>query len=106
MTYKEFCGKFKRIRKAKEITVEKMASDLKQTSKHILNIENGKTEMRISEFLGWCEYFDISPRGFFDNPHPFKTLHHKKICEKLEELEGKDFEMMRRIVNAVYTHRK
>lgn len=106
MTYKEVCVKFKRIRKVKDITPEKMAEDLNENCSHIINIENGKTEMRVSEFLRWCEYLEVSPRGFFDNAHPFKTLRYKKICEMIEELEGKDFEMMRRIVNAVYHNKK
>lgn len=106
MTYKEVCVKFKRIRKVKEITPEKMAEDLNENCSRIINIENGKTEMRVSEFLRWCEYLEVSPRGFFDNAYPFKTLRYKKICEMIEELEGTDFEMMRRIVNAVYHSKK
>ena len=102
MLYEEFFQKLKRVRKTKSVTVEELANALNVSPSHIHRIENGKTEVRISEFLHWCKYLEISPRGFFDNAHAFKSLRYKKICEMIEDLDGEDFEMMRRIVNAVH----
>ena len=102
MLYEEFFQKLKRARKAKSVTVEELANVLQVAPSHINRIESGKTEIRISEFLRWCKYLEISPRGFFDNLHPFKSLRYKKTCEMIEDLDGEDFEMMRRIVNAVH----
>ena len=106
MTYKEFCTKFKKIRKEKEITIEKMAEDLNESQSRILRVENGKTEMLVSEFLRWCEYFEVSPCSFFDNTYPFKTLRHKRIFEKIKNLDGADFEVIRSIVNTMYLSKK
>ncbi len=102
MLYEEFCQKLKRVRKAKNVTVEELANALQVVPSHINRIESGKTEMRISEFLRWCNCLEVSPRGFFDNVYPFKSLRYKKICEMIEDLEGEDFEIMRRIVSIVH----
>ena len=106
MNYEEFSQKLRRARKGRGVQVEELASALQKKLSHIKNIENGKIEIRISEFLRWCDYLDVSPRGFFDNTHTFKSLRYKKLCEMIEDLEEADFEMMRRIINAVYRSRK
>ena len=106
MTYEEFCVKLKRLRKVKNVTVQEFAKAIGEKPSHIAGVENGKIKMCIEEFLKWCTYLEISPRGFFDSAYPFKSAHYKRVCEMIEDLDEDDFEMMRRIVNVIYHYRK
>ena len=79
-------------REGKNITVEKMAKDLNENQSRIMRIENGKTEMLVSEFLRWCEYFEVSPRVLFDNEnYPYKKLRYKRVYEKNRRFRGRRF---------------
>ena len=106
MTYEEFCEKLKRVRNVKNVTVQELAKAIDEKPSHISGVENGKIKMCIEEFLKWCTYLEISPRGFFDSTYTFKSARYKRVCEMIEDLDDEDFDMMRRIVNVIRRYKK
>lgn len=54
------------LRLEKGISEYKLSYDLGHSRGYIYNISSGKTLPSMSEFLTICEYFDITPKDFFD----------------------------------------
>ena len=54
------------LRLQKGVSEYKMSMDLGHSKSYIQSISSGKSLPSLSEFLYICEYFDISPKAFFD----------------------------------------
>lgn len=69
------------LRLGKGISEYKLSYDLGHSRGYIYNISSGKTLPSMSEFLTICEYFDITPKDFFDT----EKLSPQKSNELLRE---------------------
>ncbi len=67
------------LRLQKGISEYKMSMDLGHSKSYIQSISSGKSLPSLSEFLYICEYFDISPKAFFDTDN-----HDPQLIEKTE----------------------
>lgn len=67
------------LRLRKGISEYKMSMDLGHSKSYIQSISSGKSLPSLSEFLYICEYFDISPKTFFDTDN-----HDPELIEKTE----------------------
>lgn len=54
------------LRLQKGVSEYKMSMYLGHSKSYIQSISSGKSLPSLSEFLYICEYFDISPKAFFD----------------------------------------
>lgn len=54
------------LRLQKGASEYKMSMDLGHSKSYIQSISSGKSLPSLSEFLYICEYFDVSPKAFFD----------------------------------------
>jgi len=54
------------LRLKKGVSEYKMSTDMGHSKSYIQSIISGRAMPSFSEFLYMCEYFEISPRDFFD----------------------------------------
>ena len=55
-----------KLRLKKQVSEYRMSLDLGHSDSYIRNITSGKALPSMSEFLYICEYFNITPKEFFD----------------------------------------
>lgn len=67
MQYEKFIReRITKLRLNKNVSEYRMSLDLGHSDSYIRNITSGKALPSMSEFLYICEYFNISPKEFFD----------------------------------------
>ena len=67
MQYEKFIrDRITKLRLNKNVSEYRMSLDLGHSDSYIRNITSGKALPSMSEFLYICEYFNISPKEFFD----------------------------------------
>ncbi len=78
-----------KLRLQKDISEYQLSYDLGHSRGYINNISSGKSLPSLSEFFAICDYFNISPRDFFDTEHenPILTT---KINEEIKDLNDED----------------
>lgn len=54
------------LRMKKDISEHRMSMDLGHARSYIHSIVSGRVLPSMTEFLAICEYFDITPKNFFD----------------------------------------
>ena len=77
------------LRLNKGISEYQLSYDLGHSRGYINNISSGKSLPSLSEFFYICDYFDITPREFFDTEHNTPELISKAINE-LKNLDDDD----------------
>lgn len=77
------------LRLQKGISEYQLSYDLGHSRGYINNISSGKSLPSLSEFLTICDYFNISPRDFFDTEHDNPILT-SKIVEEIKDLNDED----------------
>ena len=67
------------LRLKKGVSEYKMSLDMGHSSSYINSIASGKSLPSLGEFLYMCEYFEITPKDFFDidnnDPQPVRELY-------------------------------
>lgn len=81
------------LRLRKGISEYKMSMDLGHSKSYIQSISSGKSLPSLSEFLYICEYFDISPKAFFDTETRDPQLMEKTENE-LKQLNTNDLKLI------------
>ena len=67
MQYEKFIrDRITKLRLNKNVSEYRMSLDLGHSDSYIRNITSGKALPSMSEFLYICEYFNITPKEFFD----------------------------------------
>ena len=79
MMYEEFVPeRLAKLRLQKGVSARDMSLSLGQANNYINNIENKKSLPAMQSFFYICEYFNITPKEFFDdssnNPSKIKSL--------------------------------
>lgn len=90
MYHKQFIERLTQLRLAKGVSARDMSLSLGQNSGYINNIECGKALPSMTVFFYICDYFNISPKEFFEfdiaNPELTNTL-----SEKIKGLNGTQY---------------
>ena len=77
------------LRLQKGVSEYQMSYDLGRSRGYINNISSGKSLPSMSEFLSICEYFNISPKNFFDDKLEYPALI-TKLQDKVSSLQSSD----------------
>ena len=73
-----------------------MSLDLGQSKGYIQGITSGRSLPSMKMFLNICEYFDIQPSDFFEDPMP--TVTERQLREEMRELTEEDLQHLLYIV--------
>ena len=65
------------LRSQKQVSARDMSLSLGQSESYINKIENGKSLPTMQVFFYICDYFDISPKEFFDSDSHYPVAVHK-----------------------------
>ena len=77
------------LRLNKGISEYQLSYDLGHSRGYINNISSGKSMPSMSEFFSLCDYFDITPKDFFDSEHNDPVLVSTLISE-IKNLDDDD----------------
>lgn len=80
-----FRQRIAQLRSQKGVSARDMSLTLGQSESYINKIENGKAFPSMQIFFYICDYFDISPRDFFDEDNSSPTAI-KSLTEDLKNL--------------------
>ena len=81
------------LRVKKDVSEYQMSYDLGHSRGYINNISSGKALPSMAEFLAICEYFEITPRDFFDDSNSDPALI-QQAAEGLKQLKEEDLRMV------------
>ena len=84
----------------KGVSEYQMSFDLGHSRSYVNNISSGKSMPSVPELLAICEYFEISPRDFFDERHENPALTAKAI-EEIEQMDDDDVLLILTLINRI-----
>jgi len=82
------------LKNEKGVSARELSTAIKQANNYITNIENQKALPSMRGLFLICEYFDISPKEFFDEENTSPTL----LNELIEELKGVNPKTLRHLL--------
>lgn len=87
MEKEEFSKRLAELRQNKGVSARDMSLSLGQSPGYINNIENGVNYPSMATFFYICDYFEITPKDFFDTdvPDPSKS---KELLEATSKLSS------------------
>lgn len=97
MDYAEFIrNRITQLRIAKEVSEYQMSLDLGHSKSYIQGISSGRALPSMNEFISICDYFEITPKDFFngdiENPALIQKLLNAVSC-----LSDNDIELLLKI---------
>lgn len=96
--YEEFTQeRISQLRLQKGVSARDMSLSLGQNNSYINRIENKKALPSLAVFFYICDYFEISPKEFFDEGNPYP----KQISELVEDLKKLDADSLEHIASVV-----
>ncbi len=81
-----------------------MSLDLGQSKGYIQGITSGRSLPSMKMFLIICEYFDIEPSEFFEDPIP--SAMERKVRDEMKDLTEEDLEHLLYIIRKMKTEAK
>lgn len=94
MNYAEFIrSRITQLRIAKNVSEYQMSLDLGHSKSYIQGISSGKALPSMNEFIAICEYFEISPKDFFDGNTANPALA-QKLLKEVSGLPDRDMELL------------
>ncbi|MBO5439783.1 MAG: helix-turn-helix transcriptional regulator [Clostridia bacterium] len=93
-----FYKRLTELRIAKDVSARDMSLSLGQSENYINAIENKRAFPSMQVFFYICDYFDITPREFFDfeNTNPNKLT---EIVNKLKALNSEQLNLIETMIN-------
>ncbi|MBQ9198986.1 MAG: helix-turn-helix transcriptional regulator [Lachnospiraceae bacterium] len=88
------------LRLNKGISEYQLSYDLGHSRGYINNISSGKSLPSLSEFFYICDYFDITPKEFFDTEHKTPELVSKAISE-INKLDDDDILLVLTLISRI-----
>ncbi len=82
--------------KSHNISEHKLSKELGHSKNYIQGITSGRSLPSLSEFLYICEYFNLTPKEFFDTETQYPLLIQKAL-EGMNKLNDND------LINLIYT---
>ena len=86
------------LRLRKGVSEYQMSYDLGHSSGDVYNISSGKALPPLKEFFAICEYFNITPKQFFDDDTQSPELIQKALSG-MKELNDDDLLMLIGLIN-------
>ena len=86
--HEEFIGeRIAALREAKSVSARDMSLSIGQSANYINKIESKKSFPSMAAFLYICDYFEISPKDFFDESieHPIQLI---ALFEDMKKLDA------------------
>lgn len=95
-----FVERITSLRNQKNVSAREMSLAIGQNGSYINRIENKQAFPSMQAFFYICEYFQISPKDFFDtdNPNPVKI---NKITEELKRLDDVQLDTVLAVINGL-----
>lgn len=100
MYEKNFCKRISQLRNKKGVSARDMSLTLGQSESYINKIENGKAFPSMQVFFFICDYFNITPKEFFDEEISNPILIHE-VLKDLNMLDDKQIGNIHEIVKAL-----
>ena len=92
------CNRITQLRLQKGVSEYEISYDLGHSRGYIYNISSGKSLPPLKEFLDICNYFEITPRQFFDENAQNPELIQKAI-NGMKQLNEDDLLMLLGFIN-------
>lgn len=89
-----------KLRTDKNISARELSLRLGQSTGYINTIENGNSLPSMSMFLYICEYFNITPKDFFDEDAEYPKLI-SEIVNESKKLDKKSLESILTIIKSM-----
>ncbi|RPF47826.1 DNA-binding XRE family transcriptional regulator [Hydrogenoanaerobacterium saccharovorans] len=89
-----------KLRAMKKVSARDMSLSIGQNENYINHIENGKSMPSMQVFFYICEYFNISPKEFFDEGTSNPALI-KEVIDDLSTLDEKQFTNIHEIIKGL-----
>lgn len=86
------------LRLQKGVSEYQMSYDLGRSRGYINNISSGKSLPSMSEFFSICDYFNISPKNFFDDKLEYPALI-TKLQDKVTSLQSSDLLLLINLID-------
>ncbi len=87
----EFSERLTRLRMNKGVSARDMSLSLGQSAGYINNIENGVNLPSMAMFFYICDYFEITPRDFFDTENTDPTRS-KLLLDAAKSLDARQLD--------------
>ena len=97
MEKEDFIDRLVKLRMNKGVSARDMSLSIGQNPGYISNIENGKNYPTMQWFFYICEYFQITPKEFFDT----ETTDPPKIKDLIETTKGLSFEQINLLIKLI-----
>lgn len=86
------------LRLKKGVSEYQMSYDLGHSRGYVYNISSGKALPPLKEFFAICDYFDITPKQFFDDGAKNPELIQKAV-EGMRQLDESDLLILLSLIN-------
>lgn len=99
MEKEDFIDRLVKLRMNKGVSARDMSLSIGQNPGYINNIESGKNFPTMQGFFYICEYFQITPKEFFDTEttDPPKT---KELIEATKDLSYEQLDMLVKLIKS------
>ena len=99
-----FCDRLAKLRLEKGVSAREMSLSLGQSACYINKIENHNTLPSLNVFFYICEYFDISPKDFFDEKKTNPSLINE-INNELKNLDENQLNCIFNLIKSICKHK-
>lgn len=94
MDHAEFIrNRITQLRIAKNVSEYQMSLDLGHSKSYIQGITSGRALPSMNEFISICDYFEITPKDFFDSQIDSPALI-QKLLKTVGDLKDGDIELL------------
>lgn len=104
MTIKDIRNKITQIRMERNVSEMKMSLDLGQSQSYIHHITSGRSSPSVQGLLNICEYFEMEPSEFFEEPMP--SVLERQIRGALRDLTDEDLQHLLYIIRKMKTDKQ
>lgn len=103
--YKQFVrDRITELRMKKGLSEYQLSLDLGQNKNYIQGISSGKAMPSMDVLFAICEYFEVTPMGFFDSDSQYPQLI-RKAMDCMKPLNDSDMLLLLNIINR-FVHEK
>lgn len=104
MTIKDIRNKITQIRMERNVSEMRMSLDLGQSQSYIHHIASGRSSPSVQGLLNICEYFEMEPSEFFEDPRP--SVLERQIRDALRDLTDEDLQHLLYIIKKMKTDKQ
>ena len=93
------------LRIKKDVAARAMSLDIGQSRGYIAQIERKQTLPSMTAFFYICEYFNITPKDFFDDEIEFPTVY-RELIENIKKLNDEEIKNINNVVKSIVKYKK